>query len=112
MKERPKRQIVETPEAPAARGPYSQAVMYGDLLFISGVMPIDRETGTLVPGGIEAQSRQVLENMKAIVEAAGMTLGNVLKMSVFMEDLGDFARFNEIYGSILRILRRRGKRSR
>lgn len=98
MNNRPKRQIVGTPDAPQAIGPYSQAVRYGDLLFVSGVIAIDPKTGTLVSGDIEAECRQVLENIKAVVEAAGMTLGNVIKTSVFMKDLGDFSRFNEIYG--------------
>lgn len=98
MNNRPKRRIVGTPNAPQAIGPYSQAVRYGDLLFVSGVIAIDPKTGALVSGDIEAQSRQVLENIKAIVEAAGMTLGNVIKTSVFMKDLGDFSRFNENYG--------------
>jgi len=91
--------IVEAAAAPAAIGPYSQAIRYGDLLFVSGTLGMDPKTGEFAGAGIEAQAVQVLENLKAIVTASGMTLGNVLKSTVFLRDMNDFAKFNEIYAS-------------
>jgi 2-iminobutanoate/2-iminopropanoate deaminase len=93
-----KRSIVSTPDAPKAIGPYAQAVRYGDLLFVSGMIAIDPKTGILLTGDFEAEVARVLENIKAVVAAGGMTLENVLKVTVFLEDLGNFAKFNEIYG--------------
>jgi 2-iminobutanoate/2-iminopropanoate deaminase len=90
--------IVTTAGAPAAIGPYSQAVRLGNLLFVSGTLGMDPTTGELAGAGIEAQAVQVLENLKAIVGAAGMTLENVLKSTVFLKDMNDFAAFNAIYG--------------
>ena len=89
--------IINTPGAPKAIGPYSQAVRYGDLLFVSGTLGMNPKTGEFAGAGIEAQATQVLENLKAIVEAAGMSLQNVLKTTVFLRDMNDFAAFNEIY---------------
>jgi 2-iminobutanoate/2-iminopropanoate deaminase len=89
--------IVEIAAAPAAIGPYSRAVRYGDLLFVSGTIGMDPKTGELVGAGIEAQAVQTLENLKVIVEAAGMGFQNVLKSTVFLRDMNDFAKFNEIY---------------
>ena len=89
--------IVEAAAAPAAIGPYSQAIRYGDLLFVSGTLGMDPKAGEFAGAGIEAQAVQVLENLKAIVTASGMTLGNVLKSTVFLRDMNDFAKFNEIY---------------
>ena len=89
--------IVTTAGAPAAIGPYSQAVRHGNLLFVSGTLGMDPKTGEFAGAGIEAQAVQVLENLKAIVEAAGMTLENVLKSTVFLKDMNDFAAFNAIY---------------
>lgn len=93
------RKIISTPHAPKAIGPYAQAVQYGDLLFVSGVIPIDPQTGELLTGNFEAEVTLVLENLKAIVEASGMTLKNVLKSTVFIKDLEKFATFNDIYGN-------------
>jgi 2-iminobutanoate/2-iminopropanoate deaminase len=90
--------IVTTAGAPAAIGPYSQAVRLGNLLFVSGTLGMDPKTGEFAGAGIEAQAVQVLENLKAIVGAAGMTLENVLKSTVFLKDMNDFAAFNAIYG--------------
>jgi 2-iminobutanoate/2-iminopropanoate deaminase len=90
--------IINTAGAPKAIGPYSQAVRYGDLLFVSGMIALDPGTGEMAGADIEAQAVQVLENLKAIVEAAGMSLQNVLKSTVFLRDMNDFAKFNEIYG--------------
>lgn len=92
------RKIINTPNAPKAIGPYAQAVQYGDLLFVSGMIPIDPKTGELLTGNFEAEVVRVLENMKAVVEASGMNLKNVLKSTVFLKDLGNFGKFNEIYG--------------
>ena len=89
--------IVEAAAAPAAIGPYSQAIRYGDLLFVSGTLGMDPKAGEFAGAGIEAQAVQVLENLKAIVTASGMTLGNVLKSTVFLRDMNDFAKFNVIY---------------
>jgi len=89
--------IVTTAGAPAAIGPYSQAVRHGNLLFVSGTLGMDPKTGEFAGAGIEPQAVQVLENLKAIVEAAGMTLENVLKSTVFLKDMNDFAAFNAIY---------------
>lgn len=91
------KKIISTANAPAAIGPYSQAVQFGNLLFVSGQIALDPKTGQLVEGGIEAQSRQVLENLKAIIEGAGLTLQNVLKCSCFLNNMENFVKFNSIY---------------
>jgi 2-iminobutanoate/2-iminopropanoate deaminase len=91
------RKIISTPNAPKAIGPYAQAVQYGDLLFVSGMIPLHPETGELVTETFEAEVVRVIENIKAIVEAGGMSLKNVLKATVFLKDLAHFATFNEIY---------------
>jgi 2-iminobutanoate/2-iminopropanoate deaminase len=88
---------ISTDKAPQAIGPYSQAIQLGSLLFVSGQIPIDPKTANLVPGDIEAQTRQVMENLKAIVTAAGMTLADALKATCFLKNMGDFAKFNGIY---------------
>ena len=88
---------ISTDKAPQAIGPYSQAIQLGSLLFVSGQIPIDPKTGNLVQGDIEAQTRQVMENLKAIVAAAGMTLADALKATCFLKNMGDFAKFNGIY---------------
>jgi 2-iminobutanoate/2-iminopropanoate deaminase len=92
------RNIVDTPNAPKAIGPYSQAVRYGDLLFVSGMLGMDPKSGEFAGPDIEAQAIRVLENLKAVIEAAGMSLQSVLKSTVFLKDMSDFAKFNEIYG--------------
>jgi 2-iminobutanoate/2-iminopropanoate deaminase len=91
------RKIISTPNAPKAIGPYAQAVLYGDLMFVSGMIPLDPETGELLTGTFEAEVVRVIENIKAIVEAGGMSLKNVLKSTVFLKDLAQFGTFNEIY---------------
>ena len=91
------KKIVSTDKAPAAIGPYSQAVQYGDLLFVSGQIPLDPQTGELVDGDIEAQTRQVMENLKAIIESTGMNLQNVLKCSCFLSSMDNFVKFNTVY---------------
>jgi len=92
---------VSTPNAPAAIGPYSQAVRTGDFLFTSGQIALDPATGQIVSGGIAEQTTQVLENLKAILEAAGASLSQVLKTVVFLKDMNDFAAMNAVYGKYL-----------
>ena len=89
--------MVSTERAPAAIGPYSQAVKAGGLLFASGQIPLDPATQQVVAGGIEEQTTRVLENLKAIAEAAGATLGDAVKATVFLRDFNDFAVMNAIY---------------
>ena len=93
------REAITTPDAPAAIGPYSQAVKSGTLLFLSGQIPLDPKTGNLVEGGIEPQTRQVFANIEAILTAAGATFDNVVSASVFLADMGEFAKMNEIYAT-------------
>jgi 2-iminobutanoate/2-iminopropanoate deaminase len=88
---------IATDKAPQAIGPYSQAIQLGNLLFVSGQIALDPRTGNLVPGDIEAQTRQVLENLKAIVAAAGLSLSDALKATCFLKNMGDFAKFNGVY---------------
>lgn len=92
-----KRTIISTAAAPAAVGPYSQAVRIGDLVYTAGQIPLDPATGSMVPGGIEEQTRQVLNNMSAVLEAAGSGMDRIVKMTVFMTDLGQFAQMNAVY---------------
>ena len=91
------RHIINTENAPAPIGPYNQAVKSGHLVYTSGQIPIDPERGTLVDGGIREQTIQVLENLKAVLEAAGTTLGDVIKTTVFLTDMNDFPEFNIVY---------------
>jgi len=91
------KKIIATDKAPAAIGPYSQAVVCGGLLFVSGQIAIDPGTGNFIQGDIEKQTEQVLKNLKAIIEAADLTLRNVLKCSCFLVNMDDFARFNAVY---------------
>jgi 2-iminobutanoate/2-iminopropanoate deaminase len=91
--------VVSTEKAPKAIGPYSQAIRYGDMLFVSGMIPIDPKTNELSKGDIEVQATLVLDNIKAVVEAAGFSMKNVLKAEVFMKDLKDFGKYNAIYVS-------------
>lgn len=88
-------QIISTTSAPAAIGPYSQAVRHGDLVFFSGQIPLDPETMDVVTGGIEVQSVRVLENMSAVAKAAGGSLQDMIKLTIFLTDLADFATVNE-----------------
>jgi 2-iminobutanoate/2-iminopropanoate deaminase len=89
---------ISTPNAPAAIGPYSQAIQIEDLVFTSGQVGLDPETGQLVAGGIAEQTTQVIENLKAVLSAAECPLANVVKTTVFLKDMNDFAAMNEIYG--------------
>lgn len=90
--------IIATDHAPQAIGPYSQAVRAGNLVFASGQIPIDPATGEFVAGGIAEQTEQVLRNLSAVFEAAGLVLGQVVKTTVFLVDMDDFAAMNEVYG--------------
>lgn len=92
-----KPQIVATDKAPKAVGPYSQAVRAGEFLFCAGQIPLDPATGQLVPGGIQEQTARVLENIKAVLASQGIGLEHVVKTTVFMTNLADFAAMNEIY---------------
>ena len=93
------KQIIATDKAPAAIGPYSQAVKTGNLIFTSGMIPIDPVTNTLVEGGIEVQATRAIENLKALLEASGSGLDKVVKTVVFIKDMNDFAKVNEIYAT-------------
>ena len=88
---------IATPLAPQAIGPYSQAIRYGDFLFVSGQIAIDPQTADIIEGDIEAQTEQVLKNITAIIEAAGMSLQDVVKCTCFLKDKNDFVRFNGVY---------------
>ena len=92
-----KRQI-QTSEAPAAIGPYSQAVQAGNFIFYSGQIPLNPQTGDLVEGGIAAQARQVMANMGAMLKASGRSFDDVVKTTIYLTDLADFAAVNQIYG--------------
>ncbi len=92
------RQVVKTGKAPEAIGPYSQAIKAGGFVFVSGQIPIDPETGQFVSGGIAEQTRQVMNNLAAVLTAAGSDLQLVVKTSVFLADMEEFAAMNEVYG--------------
>ncbi len=91
--------VVKTSGAPEAVGPYSQGVRVGDWLFLSGQIPLDPRTGELVKGGVEAQTERVLENLKAVLEAGGMGLEDVVQVTVYMTDLEEFGAMNGVYAS-------------
>jgi 2-iminobutanoate/2-iminopropanoate deaminase len=93
------KQAVSSPEAPKAIGPYSQAVRAGQLLFVSGQVPLDPATGQLVEGDIAAQTRRVFENLAAVLAAGGRTFADVVRTTVFLADMNDFAAVNEVYGT-------------
>jgi 2-iminobutanoate/2-iminopropanoate deaminase len=92
---------IETGNAPAPIGPYSQAIRAGGFIFVSGQIPLDPATGAAVEGDITSQTHQVLKNLSAILEAAGSGLGKVVKTSIFLKNLDDFARFNQVYAEYL-----------
>ena len=91
------KKVISTSKAPAAIGPYSQAIQVGNLVFASGQIPIDPATGSFVEGGVKEQARQSLINVKAILDEAGLTLDNVVKTTVFLADMNDFADVNAVY---------------
>ncbi|NLL36975.1 MAG: RidA family protein [Fretibacterium sp.] len=91
------KKVVSTDKAPAAIGPYSQAIVAGDFLFTSGQIPLDPKTGEVVKSGIEAETTRTLENVKAVVEGAGFTMQQIIKTTVFATDMANFAAVNGIY---------------
>jgi 2-iminobutanoate/2-iminopropanoate deaminase len=91
------KKIIETLAAPKAIGPYSQAIQAGGFVFVSGQIPLDPATGDLVSGSVDEETARVLDNIRAILEAAGLGMGDVVKTTVYLADLGDFARVNEVY---------------
>ena len=93
-----KKKIVHTDHAPAAVGPYSQAVKIGELVYTAGQIPLDPATGKIVEGDVRVQTERSLQNLQAVLEAAGSSLKNVVKTTVFLQDMGDFAAMNEVYG--------------
>jgi 2-iminobutanoate/2-iminopropanoate deaminase len=88
---------IQTDEAPAAIGPYSQAIVHGGLVYTAGQIPLDARTGELLDGDIQAQTEKVLQNLQAVLEAAGASLQTVVKTTVFLRDMGEFAAMNEVY---------------
>ena len=93
------RKTVQTPNAPAAIGPYSQAIVCGGLVFTSGQIPLDPATGTVVGADIRAQAEQVMKNLAAVLEAAGSSLARAVKTTCYLADMADFAVFNEVYAA-------------
>lgn len=93
------KKIINTDKAPAPIGPYNQAVLSGTTLYTSGQIALNPETGELVMDSIEAETKQVMENLKAILEEVDMTFENIVKTSIFISDMGNFGRINEVYGS-------------
>ena len=93
------KQIVSTDRAPKAIGPYSQAVISNGWAFLSGQIPLDPATGQVVDGDVAAQTARVFENLKAVLEAAGSSLDRVVKTTVYLKDMGEFARMNEVYAT-------------
>ena len=91
------KKIVNTKKAPAAIGPYSQGVVVGNMVYTSGQMPVNPETGEIPQGDIQAQARQSLENVKAILEEAGTSMENAIKFTVFIKDMNEFSKINEVY---------------
>jgi 2-iminobutanoate/2-iminopropanoate deaminase len=93
------KKVIYTEKAPKPIGPYSQAIRAGDLLFLSGQIPIDPTTGELVKGDIRKQTRRVLDNIKAVLESQGLGMENVVKVTVFLKDMGSFGQMNEVYST-------------
>jgi 2-iminobutanoate/2-iminopropanoate deaminase len=97
-----KREIIATTDAPAAIGPYSQAVRVGNLIYTAGQLPLVPATGKLMEGDIKAQTHQVMQNLSHVLAAAASSLSHVVKTTIFLADLGDFAAVNEVYGSFFK----------
>lgn len=93
------KKIINTPNAPAPIGPYNQATLNKDTLYVSGQIPIDPKTGELISGDIQAETKQSMENLKAILAAADMTFEHVVKATIFIKDMHQFAQINEVYGN-------------
>ncbi len=96
------KQIISTKAAPAAIGPYSQAIQVGNIVYTSGQIPIDPATGVFAEGGIKEQTRQSLTNVQAILKEAGLTMSNVIKTTVFMAEMSDFAEMNAVYSEFFK----------
>lgn len=94
----PKKEIIASEKAPRAIGPYSAGVRAGHLVFTAGQLGLDPESGDLVPGGIEAETRQALNNLRSVLQAAGASLAEVTKTTVFLRDINDFSKMNKVYG--------------
>lgn len=95
------RDVIQTANAPAAIGPYSQAIKAGGLIFSSGQIPLDPQSGTLISGDIQAQTHQVFTNLRAVLQAAGSSFDRVVKVTAFLRDMNDFKAFNEVYAEYL-----------
>ena len=93
------KQVIQSADAPAAIGPYSQAIRAGDTLYMSGQIPLDPKTMQIVDGGVEPQAHQVFRNLRAVAAAAGATLNDIVKLTILMADIGEFAKVNEIMAS-------------
>ena len=93
------KKVIQTDKAPKAIGPYSQAIQAGNLLFLSGQIPIDPKTGELTEGDIRQQTQQVLENIKGLLESQGLGMGDVIKATIFLKDMGNFNQVNEVYAT-------------
>jgi 2-iminobutanoate/2-iminopropanoate deaminase len=93
------KKVIQTDKAPKAIGPYSQAIQAGNLLFLSGQIPIDPKTGELTEGDIRQQTQQVLENIKGLLESQGLGMGDVIKVTIFLKDMGNFNQVNEVYAT-------------
>jgi 2-iminobutanoate/2-iminopropanoate deaminase len=93
---------IATTHAPGAIGPYSQAIRHGSMVFLSGQIPLDPTTGAIVEGDIRAQTDRVMKNLEAVLGAAGLDFGHVVKTTIYLVDLGDFQAVNEVYGGYLR----------
>ena len=96
------KKVTYSDKAPAAIGPYSQAIKWGNMLFTSGQIPLDPGSGQVVEGGIRVQTKQALENLKQVLIAGGAGLGNVVKTTCFLDDMNDFAQFNEVYAEFFK----------
>ncbi len=93
------KKIISTTNAPSAIGPYSQGTIFGNLVFLSGQIALDKDTGALVEGGVEEQTHMVFRNIKALLDSQGLDFSNVIKATVFLKDMNDFAKVNEIYAT-------------
>ena len=96
------KQVIISEKAPRPVGPYSQAIKVGNLVFVAGQGPVDPKTGKIVSGDIQEQTKQTFKNIEAILNAAGLTLEHVVKVSVFLKNIGDFSRMNEIYATLFK----------
>ena len=94
-----KKKVIQTEKAPRAIGPYSQAIRAGNFLFLSGQIPLDPKTGELVKGDIRQQTKQVLENIKGVLESQGLGMEDVVKATIFLKDIGNFNQVNEVYAT-------------